>query len=125
MNDGRGNVMTTKANCSSAKGKSGQDSNASGEQQGDMKWWQLSLVGVGCTIGTGYFLGSTIGIKTTGPSIVFSFVLAALGTYIVYNLLAKMTAADPQEGSFVIMPIKHLDDGRALAVAGIIGPPIY
>ncbi|KOR80224.1 transporter [Bacillus sp. FJAT-21352] len=92
--------MTTKANCSSAKGKTGQDSNASGEQQGDMKWWQLSLVGVGCTIGTGYFLGSTIGIKTTGPSIVFSFVLAALGTYIVYNLLAKMTAADPQEGSF-------------------------
>lgn len=65
-----------------------------------LQWWQLSLIGVGCTIGTGYFLGSTIGIKTTGPSIVFSFLLAALGTYIVYNLLAKMTAADPQEGSF-------------------------
>ncbi|WP_246941289.1 amino acid permease [Bacillus pinisoli] len=67
---------------------------------GTLKWWQLSLVGVGCTIGTGFFLGSAIGIKITGPSIVFSFLLAAIGTYIVYNLLAKMTAQDPQDGSF-------------------------
>lgn len=65
-----------------------------------MAWWQLSLIGVGCTIGTGYFLGSTIGIQLTGPSIVFSFLLAAIGTYIVFQLLAKMTAADPQRGSF-------------------------
>ena len=67
---------------------------------GDLKWWQLSLIGVGSTIGTGFFLGSAIGIKITGPSIVLSFILAAIGTYIVYNLLAKMTAADPQDGSF-------------------------
>lgn len=68
--------------------------------QGELNWWQLSLIGVGCTIGTGYFLGSSIGIKTTGPSIVFSFICAAIATYIVYNMLAKMTAQDPQEGSF-------------------------
>lgn len=69
-------------------------------ESGDLKWWQLSLIGVGCTIGTGFFLGSAIGIKITGPAIVFSFIIAAIGTYIVYNLLAKMTAEDPQEGSF-------------------------
>lgn len=78
-------------------GSVGQSKN---ETKGDMKWWQLSLMGVGCTIGTGYFLGSTIGIKVTGPSIVISFLLAAVGTYIVFNLLAKMTAEDPQKGSF-------------------------
>jgi L-asparagine transporter-like permease len=71
-----------------------------GSNEGDLKWWQLSLIGIGCTIGTGFFLGSAIGIKVTGPSIVLSFILAAIGTYTVYNLLAKMTAADPQEGSF-------------------------
>ncbi|WP_058306227.1 amino acid permease [Gracilibacillus massiliensis] len=65
-----------------------------------LAWWQLALTGVGCTIGTGYFLGSSIGISLTGPSIVLSFLFAAIGTYIVFNLLAKMTAADPQEGSF-------------------------
>ncbi|KSU84334.1 MULTISPECIES: amino acid permease [Fictibacillus] len=67
---------------------------------GNLTWWQLSLMGIGCTIGTGYFLGSSIGIMMTGPSIVISFVLAALGTYIVFNVLAKMTAEDPQKGSF-------------------------
>lgn len=79
------------------------DSNSQSQKNqdgGTLKWWQLSLIGVGCTIGTGYFLGSAIGIKITGPSIVFAFLLAALGTFIVYNLLAKMTAEDPQEGSF-------------------------
>ncbi|MHC0037753.1 amino acid permease [Pseudoneobacillus sp. C159] len=75
-------------------------SKSKGNEKGDLNWWQLSLIGVGCTIGTGYFLGSTIGIKITGPSIVLSFLLAAFGTYIVYNLLAKMTAKDPQDGSF-------------------------
>ncbi|WP_347552977.1 amino acid permease (plasmid) [Pseudalkalibacillus hwajinpoensis] len=68
--------------------------------RGGLKWWQLALIGVGCTIGTGYFLGSTIGIKITGSSIVLSFILAAIGTYIVFDILAKMTAEDPQEGSF-------------------------
>lgn len=79
---------------------SGNSCKGNSANEGDLKWWQLSLIGVGCTIGTGFFLGSAIGIKITGPSIVFSFILAAIGTYIVYNLLAKMTAEDPQEGSF-------------------------
>lgn len=69
-------------------------------KEGALKWWQLSLIGVGCTIGTGYFLGSSIGITIAGPSIVISFLLAAVGTYIVFNVLAKMTAEDPQTGSF-------------------------
>ncbi|MFB4169630.1 amino acid permease [Virgibacillus sp. JSM 102003] len=80
--------------------ESGTNRKGNGSKESGMKWWQLSLVGAGCTIGTGYFLGSSIGISNTGPSIVFSFLLASLGTYIVFNLLAKMTAKDPQEGSF-------------------------
>ncbi|MCP8970839.1 amino acid permease [Ectobacillus ponti] len=79
--------------CTSAENK------AKGKK-GDLKWWQLSLIGVGCTIGTGYFLGSGIGVRITGPAIVFSFLLAALGTYVVFHFLAQMTAEDPQEGSF-------------------------
>jgi L-asparagine transporter-like permease len=86
-----------KASCSPSD--SGQGSKK-GSKEGDLKWWQLSLMGIGCTIGTGYFLGSSIGIKTTGPSIVFSFILAAIGTFVVFNVLAKMTVEDPQKGSF-------------------------
>lgn len=93
------------------------------ESKGHLKWWQLSLLGIGCTIGTGYFLGSGIGIKLTGPSMIFSFLIAAIGTYIVFHFLAKMTTADPQEGSFAIMQVKRLAAGPVSAVLGIIGAP--
>jgi len=65
-----------------------------------LKWWQLSLIGVGCTIGTGYFLGSGIGIAKTGPSIIISFILAGLTAMIVSQCLGKMFIQDPQKGSF-------------------------
>ena len=70
------------------------------EMKGHLKWWQLSLLGVGCIIGTGYFLGSGLAIMMTGPSAGILFILAAIGTYIVYDSLAKMTTKDPQQGSF-------------------------
>jgi L-asparagine transporter-like permease len=75
-------------------------SSSSAEEKGTMKWWQLSLFGVGCTIGTGFFLGSSIAIKMTGPAILIAFILAAAGTYFVFDALAKMTAKEPLKGGF-------------------------
>ncbi|WP_407271717.1 amino acid permease [Radiobacillus sp. PE A8.2] len=72
----------------------------SGSNNKKITWWQLSLIGIGCIIGTGFFLGSSIAIKQTGPSVIFAFLLAAIGTYIVFDALAKMTAAHPEKGSF-------------------------
>lgn len=69
-------------------------------QEKPLKWWQLSLLGVACTIGTGFFLGSSIAINLAGPSVLLSYLLAGLGTYFVYEALAKMMIADPQKGSF-------------------------
>lgn len=65
-----------------------------------LKWWQLSLLGVACTIGTGFFLGSHIAIQVGGPSAVIAYALAAFGAYLVYDYLSQMTAKDPMEGSF-------------------------
>ncbi|WP_219836608.1 amino acid permease [Paenibacillus sp. R14(2021)] len=65
-----------------------------------LKWWQLSLLGVGCTIGTGFFLGSAISIKAGGPAALLSYAIAALVTLVVFDVLAKMTAEEPLEGSF-------------------------
>lgn len=70
------------------------------QEKNDMKWWQLSLFGVACTIGTGFFLGSSLGIKMAGPSILLSFIIAAFGTYFVFDALSKMTVQDPQKGGF-------------------------
>ncbi|TCT20942.1 amino acid/polyamine/organocation transporter (APC superfamily) [Melghiribacillus thermohalophilus] len=70
------------------------------KNQHNMKWWQLSLFGVGCTIGTGFFLGSSIGIQMTGPSVIISFIAAGLATYLVYDALSAMMAVHPEKGSF-------------------------
>ncbi|MEK3720143.1 amino acid permease [Paenibacillus sp. FSL H8-0034] len=68
--------------------------------QGKLPWWQLTLFGVGCTIGTGFFLGSSIAIHKSGFWILFIFILAALATLFVYEALAHMTVQHPHKGSF-------------------------
>ncbi|RFU64207.1 amino acid permease [Bacillus sp. V59.32b] len=73
---------------------------ASVSEKGNLKWWQLSLLGVGCIIGTGFFLGTGIGIKTAGPSILIAFIIAAFSTYVVFDALARLTAEHPEKGSF-------------------------
>jgi aromatic amino acid permease len=64
-----------------------------------LKWWQLSLLGVACTIGTGYFLGSGLAVKIGGPAVIIAFAVAACGPYLVFDVLARMTADEPLEGS--------------------------
>jgi L-asparagine transporter-like permease len=67
---------------------------------GQMSWWQLSLLGVGCTLGTGFFLGTSMAIAKSGPAVLIPFLLAAIGTYLVYDALVKMSVANPDKGSF-------------------------
>lgn len=69
-------------------------------KEAKLAWWQLSMIGIGCIIGTGFFLGSALAITKTGPSAILVFAIAALGTYLVFDALAKMAAKDPQKGSF-------------------------
>jgi len=75
-------------------------SKSGAKEKNNMKWWQLSLFGVGCTIGTGFFLGSGLAIKMAGPAILLAFLIAALGTYFVYDALSKMTSQEPLKGGF-------------------------
>lgn len=63
-------------------------------------WWQLSLFGVGCTIGSGFFLGSSLAIRKSGLFVLLLFLLAAVATLFVYEALAQMTMNSPQKGSF-------------------------
>lgn len=69
-------------------------------KKGKLLWWQMSLIGIGCIIGTGFFLGSSIAIEKAGPSVLFVYLAAGVGTYIVFRSLAAMTANHPAKGSF-------------------------
>ncbi|WP_223554577.1 amino acid permease [Lysinibacillus sphaericus] len=68
--------------------------------KGKLSWWQLSLLGIGCTLGTGFFLGTSMAIHKSGPAVVIPFLLAAIATYIVYDALVKMSVENPDKGSF-------------------------
>ncbi|WP_313470592.1 amino acid permease [Lysinibacillus sp.] len=68
--------------------------------KGRMSWWQLSLLGIGCTLGTGFFLGTSMAIHKSGPAVLIPFLLAAICTYIVYEALVKMSVENPDKGSF-------------------------
>lgn len=68
--------------------------------KGRLSWWQLSLLGIGCTLGTGFFLGTSMAIHKSGPAVLFPFLVAAVCTYIVYDGLVKMSVANPDKGSF-------------------------
>jgi L-asparagine transporter-like permease len=70
------------------------------QEEGKMAWWRLSLLGVACTVGTGFFLGSHLAIEVGGPAVLSGYVLAAFSTYLVFDMLAQMTALEPLEGSF-------------------------
>lgn len=69
-------------------------------EKANLTWWQLSLIGIGSIIGTGFFLASSIAIQMTGPSVVLAFIMAGSATYIVFEALAKMSSKDPQKGTF-------------------------
>lgn len=68
--------------------------------KGRLSWWQLSLLGIGCTLGTGFFLGTSMAIHKSGPAVLIPFLVAAVCTYIVYDGLVKMSVANPDKGSF-------------------------
>ncbi|MEK4057554.1 amino acid permease [Paenibacillus sp. FSL F4-0087] len=70
------------------------------KEEEKLSWISLSLFGAGCTLGTGFFLGTSLAIHWSGLSVLVLLVLAAAGTYFVFGALAQMTAEDPKEGAF-------------------------
>ena len=61
---------------------------------------QMAMVGVGGSIGTGLLLGSAAAIQIAGPSVILSFVLAALITYSVSMAMGELASVHPSAGSF-------------------------
>lgn len=66
----------------------------------DLTSRQLAMIGLGCSIGTGLFLGSAISVKLAGPAVIVSFLLGALISVTVMWALAEMAAEHPAAGSF-------------------------
>jgi AAT family amino acid transporter len=64
---------------------------------------QVAMIGLGCSIGTGLFLGSAIAVKLAGPAVLISFVGGGLVALTVMWALAEMSVAHPSAGTFGCM----------------------
>jgi L-asparagine transporter-like permease len=65
-----------------------------------LKPHQVAMIGLGCTIGTGLFLGSAIAVKLAGPAVIISFLLGAFVALTVMWALAEMSVEHPTAGAF-------------------------
>jgi AAT family amino acid transporter len=61
---------------------------------------QVAMIGLGCTLGTGLFLGSAISVRLAGPAVILSFLGGAVVALTVMWALAEMSVEHPTAGSF-------------------------
>lgn len=64
-----------------------------------MGLFQLTMLGVGCTVGTGIFFVLTTEVPAAGPAIVLSFILAACVAGLTALCYAELAGAVPVSGS--------------------------
>src|SRR5258705_7346561 len=77
---------------------------------------QVAMIGLGCTIGTGLFLGSAISVKLAGPAVVLSFAAGAVIALTVMWALAEMAVEHPAAGSFGLYAEMYLHPWAGFAV---------
>lgn len=77
-----------------------QPASGAAAKRGNLKWWQLTLLGMGFTTGTGFFLGSAVALDKAGFAVIALFLVAAVGIYFIFDALAQMIAQQAKSGSF-------------------------
>src|SRR5258705_6783350 len=77
---------------------------------------QVAMIGLGCTIGTGLFLGSAISVKLAGPAVILSFAAGAAIALTVMWALAEMAVEHPAAGSFGLYAEMYLHPWAGFAV---------
>ena len=82
----------------------------------ELKPHQVAMIGLGCTIGTGLFLGSAIAVKLAGPSVIVSFLLGAFVALTVMWALAEMSVEHPTAGAFGLHAEMYLHPWAGFAI---------
>ncbi len=77
---------------------------------------QVTMIGLGCTIGTGLFLGSAISVKLAGPAVIVSFLGGAFIALTVMWALAEMSVEHPTAGTFGLHAQMYLRPWAGFAI---------
>lgn len=82
--------------------------------------FQLTMFGVGATIGTGIFFVLQTNVSKAGPAIIFSFVLAAVVAGLTALCYAELASAVPVSGSSYSYAYATLGEGVAMVIAACL-----
>ncbi|MDQ0829185.1 AAT family amino acid transporter [Streptomyces achromogenes] len=76
------------------------DRQPTGELTRSLTHRQTTMIGLGCALGTGLFLGSGSAIGTAGPAVILSYIAGAVLVAIIARVLGAMTIVHPVRGTF-------------------------
>ncbi|MCB0933036.1 MAG: amino acid permease [Mycobacterium sp.] len=82
--------------------------------------FQLTMFGVGCTVGTGIFFVLSEAVPKAGPSTVISFLLAGLAAGLAVICYAELASAVPVSGSTYSYAYTTLGEAVAMGVAACL-----
>ena len=99
--------------------ETGADADA-GELKRSIGLFQLTLFGVGATIGTGIFIVLTQAVPIGGPAVILSFVFAGTVAGLTAICYAELASAVPVSGSSYSYAYATLGEGVAMVVAACL-----
>ncbi len=91
-----------------------------GELERSIGLFQLTLFGVGATIGTGIFIVLTEAVPVAGPAVVWSFVIAGVVAGLTAVCYAELASAVPVSGSSYSYAYATLGEVVAMGVAACL-----
>jgi amino acid transporter len=99
--------------------ETGADSEG-GELQRTIGLFQLTLFGVGATIGTGIFIVLSQAVPVAGPAVIWSFVIAGTVAGLTAICYAELASAVPVSGSSYSYAYATMGEGVAMVVAACL-----
>lgn len=91
-----------------------------GHLRRSMSTFQLTMLGVGSTIGTGIFFALTQTVPLAGPAVLISFVMASVVAGLTALCYAEMASTVPISGSSYSYAYVTLGEGMAMLVASCL-----
>jgi len=93
---------------------------AAGHLERSIGAFQLTMFGVGCTVGTGIFFVLSQAVPKAGPSVVVSFLVAGLAAGLAVICYAELASAVPVSGSTYSYAYATLGEVVAMGVAACL-----
>jgi APA family basic amino acid/polyamine antiporter len=99
--------------------ETGADSEG-GELKRTISLFQLTLFGIGATIGTGIFIVFSSAVPEAGPAVIFAFVFAGVVAGLTAICYAELASAVPVSGSSYSYAYATMGEGIAMIVAACL-----